>query len=272
MFRLAGGFRAAEVSSQQGGDGVADQLFKILVIRPGSTASFLNDPHFTVPFRARILGQFNDLVAKASQNDRVRAGFVFVMCTEYDPPAKKEDSQASPTLFWARLVQEKIPNLKGLLADLAPHMQPDKAIRQLSATGEGGVGAIADDGSWKVAFASTTAFENQLGMGRDSQERLGEAGRQLGGLVCHELGHSMGCADRPGNSLMNPVSIIDLDEPGKSLWSNGRFAEADIATMVATLNKVAEAVTKKDGAKAGATQSGPARSEPSKTGAKTGTK
>jgi hypothetical protein len=217
---------------------MADPFFKILVVYRWQAPRFVDNAFFQGTFKERILGEFNNLV-KQSTNEKVKTGFSFELVRDIHPLAGVSWDDLPKTLFRAHLVG-KIDQ-HGLLAmakKLAPTMDPKHVASQMN--DEGGIGGRAQSGS-SAAFASTTAFEADL-LFDDSNPKLNaEAGRQLGGLVSHELGHAMGIPKNQGKGLMFGSCTVNLKQP--SAISNSHFEPADIKIILATLEGIAKGST-----------------------------
>lgn len=214
---------------------MANPMFTILVVAPSQTATFTTNSAFIQSFRERILNEFNT-VAKLSTLPKVQGGFNFELVNETDSRAGKVNSELPKFLFRAVMVPRKVtqPELIARVKKLAPNMNTSFVITQMKA--EGGAGGRASDGS-SAAFISLSSFEDAL-LFKESVKMFAEAGRQLGGLVCHELGHSLGIEKNQGKGLMYGYASVDLETP--TAIANSHFEAQDTKIILATLDGLAK--------------------------------
>lgn len=186
------------------------------------------------------MGEFND-VAKQSTNANVKTGFSLEFVKDTDGRASKPADELPKTLFRANLIPKKVslPELLVAVKKLAPRMDPQAVTLQMKA--EGGIGGRTTDGV-SAAFASTSAFEEQLLLDAGDLKLLTQAGLQLGGLIAHELGHAMGINKNQGKGLMIGTYVPNLTDP--TAISNSHFEPADKIIILATLEGIAKAASK----------------------------
>jgi hypothetical protein len=213
---------------------MANPLFTILVVAP-STATFTANAFFRQSFRDRILNEFN-AVAKASTNPKVQAGFNLEIVAETDARAGKADADLPKLLFRAVMVPPKFTDsdLLAKVTKLSPNMPSSFVISQMK--GEGGAGVRHRDGS-SSAYVSTSKFADALLL-NETPNLFAEAGRQLGGLVCHELGHALGINQNQGKGVMYGYYEVNLESP--TAISSSHFEPADTRMILVTLDGLAK--------------------------------
>jgi hypothetical protein len=213
---------------------MAKPLFTILVVAPSQTASFTANSTFIQNFRDRILNEFN-AVAQGSNNPKVQAGFNLEIVTDADPRAGKVSTDLPKNLFRVVLVPHIVtqPELIAKVKKLAPGVETSGIVAQMNA--EGGAGRRLKDGS-SAAFVSVSKVEEGL-LINASPKMYAEAGRQLGGLVCHELGHALGINQNQGKGLM--FGTVDIDVDQSTVTSAVHFEAPDKRIIVATLDGLA---------------------------------
>jgi hypothetical protein len=208
-------------------------FFKIVII-PNS-AAILDNSSLRAQVIRRIKDEFND-VAHKSQNAKVKEGFSVEFVKESDPIASlaATDTKIPKTLFRVHLIAWKVrpDELLAKVLKVAPGFSAQSVVDQMKA--EGGIGGRGPKGD-NMAMVSTNKFEDGLRIDPKSNEWI-EAGRQLGGLMAHELGHAMGIA-KNGKGLMAPVFDVNVSEPNPI--SSAHFTADDTKIILKTLDEIA---------------------------------